>query len=259
MKYNFGLIGHQISYSISPIIHEQVALVLHKDISYKLFDVDKKDLASLIMRMKKNEFQGFNVTKPYKEDLLDYVDVFSDVAKEIKAVNTIYYQNNKVFADNTDVFGFAYLLDYYQIDVKSKRILVLGTGGASKAISYVLKQRGAYYHYASRDALKSMDQKVISYKNINPNDYDIYINATPIGNYPNVNECILKKSQVTNQIVIDLIYRPKVTQLMTYAKKAYNGYIMLLAQAIKSDMLWLGEDLPIHDILDQIKEVIDYE
>ncbi len=259
MKFKFGLIGHQISYSLSPKIHSEVGHILNQRLAYELLDISKEDLSSYIEKLKKGEFQGFNITKPYKESFFDDIDVLSKVAEETKAVNTIYSKDGKIYGDNTDVFGFSYLLDYYQIDIKDKKVLILGTGGASKACGYVCKHRGANYMYASRDKSKKMDKKVISYDEIYPDDYDIYINATPIGTTPLVEQSVLKPEQVTNQIVIDLIYRPKVTKLMSYAKKSYNGYIMLLAQAIKSDMLWMKRDINIHDVLDKVKEVISYE
>lgn len=259
MKYNFGLIGHGISYSLSPKIHQTVGKVISKDINYRIKDLEKDDLNQFIYELKDNLYQGFNVTKPYKEEIYNRVDQLTTVAKNVGAVNTIYVKDGKVIGDNTDVFGFEYLLGYWRIDVKDKNILILGTGGAAKAVAYVLKNKGANYQYASRNSKKEMDEKVISYDEINLDVFDIYINATPIGTYPNVDDCPLDKSKVTNQIVIDLIYNPKQTKLMSYAKKAYNGYIMLLAQAIKSDMLWMNIELNIHDVLDKTKEVISYE
>jgi len=256
MKYNFGLLGHEISYSLSPEIHEHIGKVINKDIQYDLLDVKENLIKSIIQA---NKYQGYNITKPYKKTLLSYVDALSDVAKATEAINTIYMKDGLLIGDNTDVYGFEYLLDYYRIDVRDKHVLILGTGGASKAVAYVLRQRGAFYHYASRNNQKQLEAQVIEYDKINPYLYDIYINATPIGTAPNIEDCVLEKEQVTNQLVIDLIYRPKVTKLMSYAQKAYNGYIMLLAQAIKSEMLWLNQDLNIHDILDTVKEVISYE
>ncbi len=259
MKYKFGLIGHSISYSISKIVHQSIGEAVNKDISFDILDVNEDELQSLISRLKSGEFQGFNVTKPYKQSFFDYIDVLSDVAKEIGAINTLYVKDGLVYGDNTDIYGFEYMLDYYHVHLKGKNVLILGTGGASRAVKYVCEKHGAKCQYASRKKTRVMDAKVISYDDINPDLLDIYINATPIGTFPQVNESVLNQQQVTNQIVLDLIYRPKTTKTMSYAKIAYNGYIMLLAQAIKSEILWIGLDIDIHEVLDKIKEVISYE
>ncbi len=259
MKYNLAILGQGISYSLSPQIHSVIGDLIDEEITYELKDIQRQDLAQAIQALKNHEYQGYNVTKPYKEIILDDVEHLSDVAKKLKAVNTLFIKDGKVYGDNTDVFGFEYLLDYYRIQVSQKHVLILGTGGAAKAVCHVLKKRGAHVTYASRNSLKEMDEKVISYDQINPDDVDIYVNATPIGTFPKMDLAVLKQEQVTNQIIIDLIYRPNRTKLMSFAKTSYNGFVMLLAQAIKSEMLWLNKPLNIHDILDRLKEVIIYE
>lgn len=259
MKYNLAILGQGISYSLSPKIHPVIGDLINEEITYELKDIERQDLAQAVLALKNHEYQGYNVTKPYKEIMIDHIENLSDVAKKLQAVNTLFIKDGMVYGDNTDVFGFEYLLDYYRIQVSQKRVLILGTGGAAKAVCHVLKERGALITYASRNVLKEMDEKVISYDEINPDDVDIYVNATPIGTYPNMNDAVLKQEQVTNQIIIDLIYRPSQTKLMSFAKTSYNGFVMLLAQAIKSEMLWLNKPLNIHDILDRLKEVIIYE
>lgn len=259
MKYNFGLIGNHISYSQSPVIHQKLGKLINEDIEYKILDIEEHQLGIYIDKLKSGEFQGFNVTKPYKECFFDYLDELSEVAKDIQAINTIYIKDGKIIGDNTDVYGFEYLLDVNQIDVENKRVLILGTGGASKAVAYVLKNKGAKYQYASRIKDKKRDQKVISYDEINPYDFDIYINTTPVGTYPDIKSSPLHRDKISNQIVIDLIYNPKITEFMSYANQSVNGLMMLIAQAIQSESLWLKKEIKIVDVLEQIKEVISYE
>ena len=259
MKSKFGILGQHISYSMSPVIHPEIGKFIDKHILYDLNDIDESQLGTYIDLLRQDKYQGYNVTKPYKETVLNYIDVMSQDAHAVQAINTIYCRDGMIYGDNTDIYGFRYLLDYYQIDVENKRVLILGTGGAAKAVAFVLKEKKAVYSYASRDDRKILDQKIVKYEDVNPTDYDIYIQATPIGTTPNINDSILRKDQVTNQIVVDLIYRPKVTKLMSYADKTYNGFMMLLAQAVRSEILWLNEDLEVHDIINHLKEVISYE
>lgn len=256
MKYNFGLIGHKISYSLSPEIHQAIGHFLGIDLTYSLIDIKSDDIESYIKKLKNGIYQGFNVTKPYKEEVIAYIDELSPVARKLKAVNTIYMLDGKIYGDNTDTFGFSYMLDYYQIKVDQKNVLVLGTGGASKAVDHVLQKRGAHVKFASRTPIGEHN---IGYKDIYPSLFDIYVNATPIGTYPHIDDCVLSQNEVSDQVVIDLIYRPKITRLMQYAKISYNGFMMLLAQAVKSEMLWLNHDISIHDTIDYLMEVIKYE
>jgi shikimate dehydrogenase len=259
MNHKFGLIGHHISYSLSSEIHETIGKLINQQITYDLIDIEQNEIKSYILALKENRYDGFNVTKPYKELIIEYVDELSDVAKETKAVNTIYMKDGKVIGDNTDVYGFWYLLTYYGVHIEDKHVLVLGTGGAAKAIYRVLLDQGAHVDFASRQPRDDKNMHMIHYKDIETNHYDLFVNATPIGTYPNVEDCVLAKDEITNQIVIDLIYRPKKTKLMSYADKSYNGFVMLLAQAVKSEMLWLDKTLDIHDVIDKLLEVIDYE
>lgn len=256
MKYKCGLIGHKISYSLSPVIHEQIAKFLDVKMTYDLIDISSDRISDYIDLLKKGIYQGFNVTKPYKEEVIAYMDELSPIAKKLRAVNTIYMLDGKIYGDNTDAYGFAYMLDYYHIKVDRKHVLVLGTGGASKAVFDVLQKRGAHIKFASRTP---KGEHVIGYKDIYPSVFDIYINATPIGTYPHVEDCVLSQNEVSQQLVIDLIYRPKHTKLMQYAQTSYNGFMMLLAQAVKSEMLWLNHDISIHDTIDYLMEVIKYE
>jgi shikimate dehydrogenase len=259
MNHKFGLIGHHISYSLSPEIHEAIGEIIGQKITYDLIDIEPTEIKSYIDLLKSNRYDGFNVTKPYKEIMLTYVDELTETAKQTKAVNTIYMRNNKIIGDNTDVYGFWYLLAYYRININHKNVLVLGTGGAAKAIHQVLLEANAHVTFASRYPKENQEMHMIHYKDIEANHYDIFVNATPIGTYPNIEDCVLAKDEITNQIVIDLIYRPKETKLMRYSEKSYNGFMMLLAQAVKSEMLWLNKELNIHDIIDELLEVINYE
>jgi shikimate dehydrogenase len=190
---------------------------------------------------------------------MKYVDVLTPKASRIRAVNTIYMKNGKIVGDNTDYDGFLGLLTRNRVNVKDKSVYILGAGGAAKAAYIVLSDLGAKTTVVSRQSqgLDPLFQKVITYKKLNPFDVDIYIQATPIGTYPNVSESVLSKVYVENQTVVDLIYNPMETQIMKYAKLGIGGLYMLIIQALKAEEIWWERKIDITDMLvSELKEVI---
>jgi shikimate dehydrogenase len=252
----FALIGHQISYSKSPNIHSYMSKHLKIDFSYDLLDVTQDNLDMLIIQLKNGLYDGFNVTKPYKEIIMNYVDELTDEARIIGAVNTVYLRHNKIVGDNTDYEGFKGLIKRNKIKVLDKHIYILGTGGAAKACYHVLKDLEAIPTFVTRDALK-VNQETIMYKDLDPKDVDIYVQATPVGTYPYHKQSIIDKSLVKNKYVIDLVYRPVQTKILTYAKNGVNGVDMLMIQALKSLSIWLEQDIKLTPTLyKKLKDVI---
>lgn len=252
----FGLIGQNISYSKSPAIHAYMAPYLNVPFKYEILDVKSEDIPTLINDLKSGKYHGFNITIPFKEEVLKYVDRLTEHAKRIGAVNTIYYQNGRVFGDNTDYEGFKGLLKSNKVKVKKKRVYILGTGGAAKAVYMVLKDLGAYVTVVSRKPnLSDVFSRVIGYQSMNPAEIDIIINATPVGTYPNVNDSPLNLDIVKQKTVIDLVYNPKETQIIKHAKYGIGGIDMLIIQAIHSEMDWLNRQIKIKPkLVKQIKE-----
>ncbi|VEU80350.1 shikimate dehydrogenase family protein [Haploplasma axanthum] len=248
---NYGLLGNNISYSKSSELHRVIAKYFGFEVNYELIDIKEESLEKYL----KNKFyQGFNVTKPYKETIIKYLDELSLISKKTGAVNTIYYKNNKLYGDNTDYYGFKYLISYYNIDIKNKRIAILGTGGAAKVIHYYLKKYTSDVYYISRTR---KDNLTISYAEFPKYDFDIIINATPIGTFPNINESPISSEYVNNKIIIDLTYNPRETKLMSYTKDSYNGLIMLIVQALYASKKW-GNEVKINKrIVNEIKELIE--
>jgi shikimate dehydrogenase len=259
MSDRYGLIGKNISYSKSPKIHEFMAKKFGLDVRYDLFDIEESDISQLFKHMRNGTFKGFNVTVPYKQTVMKYVDVLTPKASRIRAVNTIYMKNGKIVGDNTDYDGFLGLLTRNRVNVKDKNVYILGAGGAAKAAYIVLSDLGAKITVVSRQSqgLDPLFQKVTTYKKLNPFDVDVYIQATPIGAYPNVLESVLSKVYVENQTVVDLIYNPMETQIMKYAKLGIGGLYMLIIQALKSEEIWWERKIDITDMLvSELKEVI---
>ena len=253
----FGLIGHQIEYSKSPIVHQKIAALRGYHVDYKIVDVKDDQLAFLIQQLKESTYQGFNVTKPYKTTIMAYLDNLTKAAKEIGAVNTVYMKDGIMFGDNTDIDGFSKALQLHNIDVSHKSVVLLGSGGAARACMMVLKQHDAHIQVLSKtprydDLLGNIE----SYKNLSL-DADVYINATAIGYNPFQD---LNHRFNEQQICLDINYSPIITPVMKHFSQSYNGMTMLISQAIKSQSLWYEQTIHLQDedIL-KIKEALSYE
>jgi shikimate dehydrogenase len=257
---NLGLLGKGITYSLSPLIFDTIAKKLHKTIHYSLYDIDEIEIQGLLSEMRQGRIHGLNVTKPYKEKVIQYCDELSDEAKRIGAVNVLVYQNNKMIGHNTDGYGFMSLLKHYEISITDKRICLLGNGGSSKALYHhlkpVAKEITVYKRHTSSHAVFADNER--HYEQLDHNDCDIYIQTTTLGLNEN-DPCVIHKKDIHHQIVIDLIYHRK-TEIMTYAKASYGGLMMLLYQALKSYEIWSKEDLSTrHDLIVDIEEVLNLE
>ena len=237
----YGLLGYKLSHSQSKIIHEYFFETNGIDASYDLIEIEENEIKEKLDLIRSGYYQGFNVTIPYKEKVIKFLDKLSDAAKEIGAVNTIYLEDGLLIGDNTDYLGFIDELNHLGIEVENTNVYVLGSGGASKAICYALSEIHAKPIVVSRDK-----DKGILYSELYDIDcFDMIVNTTPVGMYPNIDGEILTKDIVSKaHICIDLICNPKQTKFLEYAKKGYNGICMLIFQAIHAERLW-GNDIEI--------------
>lgn len=233
----YGLLGRTLRHSYSPQIH-----ALLGDYEYRLFEVEPQDLEAFL---KKREFGGINVTIPYKKDVLPYLSGISDNAKRIGAVNTIIVkEDGGLYGDNTDYDGFLCLVQKSGFQVKGKKALVLGTGGASLPISAVLSDLGA------REIVFISRSGENNYQNLSRHaDADLIVNTTPVGMYPNNLKSPLSLSEFPNLSgVLDIVYNPQKTKLILDAERlgipAYSGLLMLVAQGKRAAELFLGHDIP---------------
>ena len=225
----YGLIGEKLGHSYSKKIHESFGKY-----DYDLIELDKE---SFIHFMEARDFTGINVTIPYKKKVIPFCDDLTPIAKAIGSVNTIYFQKGKLIGDNTDYFGFNYMLQRSGIVLKDKKVLILGAGGSSLTVVKAAKDlKAKEIIVASRTGLNGM----ISMKQISEHaDSQIIINATPVGMYPHNGEFIVSlKDFPFCEGVIDLIYNPLLTHLLYEAKSLKipfsNGLSMLVAQAVRS-------------------------
>ncbi|MGL2967489.1 shikimate dehydrogenase family protein [Flavobacterium sp. XGLA_31] len=242
-RRRYGLIGKNIAYSFSKnYFTEQFALGNFVDCSYENFDIPTiQEFPTIIAN--NPDLKGLNVTIPYKEAVIPYLDKLSKTAAQIGAVNVIRFtKKGKLKGYNSDYYGFMKSLEAL-LQPHHKKALILGTGGAAKAVAFALDQLGILYTFVSREEKGGM----IDYDRINATTFDNYhiiINCTPLGTSPNTKEFppIPYAFFTDKHIAFDLIYNPEETQFLKKAKKqgaiTKNGYEMLILQAEKAWKIW---------------------
>ncbi len=233
---NYGLLGKELKHSFSPMIHNMLG-----DYAYKLYEVKEEELQSF---MKDNDLDGFNVTIPYKKEVMKYLDDLSDRAKVVGSVNTVVRRpDGTLYGDNTDMPGFLMKLEFAGLEVSGKKALVLGSGGASLAVKAALKELGAKTVTISRSGPDN-------YENLDKHsDAEIIVNTTPVGMYPDNGKSPLSLSAFKNlKGVVDIIFNPNKTELLLQAEKLgipyANGLYMLVAQAYESSKQFQQRDIP---------------
>ena len=234
----FGLIGKKISYSFSKKYFEQkFQKLLLNDHSYNIIDLENLDNIKNIFETE--HLKGLNVTIPYKEKIIPFIDELSDEAKEIGAINCISVENGKTKGYNTDAFGFEKTLLLHKKE-HHKTAIILGNGGAAKAVQYVLKKNQIPYITVSRTT-------EINYENLSENlvkENLIIIQCTPVGTFPNIEDSVpFPFDGITeNHLIIDLIYNPEYTKFIRNCAekgaKTVNGLYMLEQQAEKAWEIW---------------------
>jgi shikimate dehydrogenase len=246
----FGLIGYPLSHSFSmKYFTAKFRKENIKDCEYINFPIETiEKLPSLISQNK--DLTGLNVTIPYKEQVIGYLDKIDETASEIGAVNTIKIQRSQgdytLEGYNTDAYGFYSSIKPHMEKVH-KKALILGTGGASKAIAHVFNQLGVDYIFVSRNPRK---ENHISYNELNSNlinSHKIIVNTSPLGTYPDVDSCpdIPYEYITAEHLLYDLVYNPELTKFLEIGlkkgAKTINGLKMLHLQAEKAWEIWNSE------------------
>ena len=234
----YGLIGHPLKHSFSRELFTKKFEYEGLDCRYQNFDLKTiEELHEVLERYP--DLCGFNVTIPYKEAIIPYLDEMDETARQVGAINVVTLKNGKLKGYNTDVYGFEQLLERATKGKTINHALVLGTGGASKAVQYVLKQRQIPFSTVSRDAEKGdFTYDALTDEILKQNH--LIINTTPLGMSPRINDFpdIHYQGLSNKHILIDLIYNPKHTAFMelgmTWGAKVYNGMQMFEEQAKKT-------------------------
>lgn len=249
----YGLIGEKLGHSYSKIIHERLA-----DYTYDLIPLNREEFHTF---MKMKDFTAINVTIPYKQDVIPYLDELDPLARKIGAVNTIVNRNGRLIGYNTDFYGFSYMLLHNNIEVAGRKCLVLGNGGTSHTVQAVLTHLGAAeVLVVSRKGGDSCTPDASEYPGCNIStttyetcyakhtDAEIIVNTTPLGMYPNIDASPLDLTDFRNcSAIVDVIFNPKTTKLVGQAEelgiKAVTGLEMLVAQAKQAIEYFLDKEL----------------
>ena len=237
----YGLVGKTLQHSFSANFFSDYFANENIVAKYQNFEIEAVDHIQSVFDLKP---AGLNVTIPYKESVLPYLDELDPLARTIGAVNTIVFDGNHKIGYNTDVFGFQQSIKPFLTN-QHERAIIFGTGGAAKAVAFVLQEIGIDVLFVSRKASgipKHFDYSAVNSHMINA--CKLIINCTPVGTHPHIDECldIPYESMGIEHLAIDLIYNPTETQFLKKAKaqgaSIMNGESMLKTQAMKSWALW---------------------
>lgn len=237
----FGLLGRKLGHSLSPQIHSHLC-----DYEYKLYPMEPECLDGFFSD---TSLKGFNVTIPYKIEAFNRCHERSETAEKVGSVNTVIRRpDGTLFGDNTDYFGFLYMAKKCGCDFSGKKVLILGSGGASLTVQHVARDEDA------KEIIVVSRSGENNYDNISRHyDADIIVNTTPVGMYPNNGERLIDLSKFTKcRKALDLIYNPARTVFLLDAQKlgidCINGLYMLVAQALRAAEIFTGESIPLSRI-----------
>ena len=254
-KFSFGIIGKPLSHSLSPLLHNFWFKKYNVSANYSLLEITPDEIEETIKRIKKKELQGINVTVPYKQAVIPFLDLLVGDAKETLSVNTVMLnEEGKIVGDNTDVYGFeqGFISKLKNQNLEQSKVLILGAGGVTSSVIYALSKKGIKQIFVSNRTLKKAEEikkrfpfiEIIEWKNIEEKTekMDILINATSLGlkNGNNFNQEF--KVTKSNLVYYDIIYNPEETEIIKKLKKrniqTFNGLEMFIYQGQKSFSLW---------------------
>ena len=253
MKKHFGIIGNPISHSLSPVLHQYWFKKYDIDADYSIIELTNKDLPRVVKKIRERELSGLNVTLPFKQKILNYVDKVVNDAELTGSVNTVLFNHNKkVIGENTDVFGLqaAYLKEIE--NSSNKKVLIIGAGGVSPSVVLSIKKSGIKNIFiTNRTNEKCIFLKkkfkflnIVSWENLEAEikNFDIIINATSLGLKNGPNFTFNFENTKNDLIYIDTIYNPLETKTYKFlkeeGKKVFNGLDMFIYQGQKSFYLW---------------------
>lgn len=254
------LLGSPVEHSFSPMMHNASFQKLDINAKYLAFDVHPNTLKQAVEGLRALQFIGANITIPHKVNVMQYVDVLDPKAAMIGACNTLVHKNEKVYGYNTDVSGFIESFKQINFEFKNKKIAILGTGGAAKAVLVGFLCEGVEtVHLFSRTLEKAQElsNSIVDYQNIIPMtydildsnyDYDVVVNTTPLGMHPNEGKIVVNPTDIgyKDTVFYDLIYNPNETEFLRLARlsnrRTMNGLDMLIYQGLDALQLWFEFD-----------------
>lgn len=271
MKKIYGIIGDPVAHSLSPVMHNAAFEKLGMDAIYHAFRVSPEEVGDAIRGAKSLGISGLNVTIPLKEKALFFVDA-EEVAKKVGAINTIDFCSGTPVGYNTDGIGSLRVLKETVGQIKGKKVLILGAGGAAKAISFYLDGAGAKITIANRTKERAvhltskLSNADFSGLGVELKEYvkasDILINATSVGMHPNEDATLVSADMMHPDLVVfDIVYNPMETKLLREAKRAgvkkrVDGVKMLVYQGAASFRIWTKEEPPIKTMEKAVKDAL---
>ncbi len=276
------IVGHPVKHSYSPFIHNIALNLTGLDYIYLPFDIPQDNLKSAIKGFLALGIKGFNVTLPYKEAIIPYLQTISEEASTVGSVNTVVNDLGKLVGYNTDVHGVMETLLPYKDEISGLEVSIIGAGGGARAVIYALIR---YFKPAKINIINRSEQRAESLKiyfsekmkfdaietfelfppDILPvlNNSKLIINATPIGMSPDADDSPINNSKifVPSQIVFDIVYNPVNTKFLQMAKEegavVLDGIKMLVYQAARSFELWTGTPMPVEGVYDALKKYLE--
>lgn len=262
----FGILGNPLSHSLSPAMHQYLLNEIGQMGRYHTFEVPEQRLADKVRELKSLGFRGFNVTVPYKQAIMSHLDDIDEEARFIGAVNTVLLKNGRLSGFNTDSHGFIKALKINQVQTKDNAAVVLGAGGAARAVIFNLIRCGIKKLFIfnrtlqraeslSGEVAKFCDSAEITFGELKKDEVtrginacQLIVNATPLGMWPNVNQSpYLFESDASGLAAIDLIYNPLQTMFLKTAEQAgaktIDGLDMFIFQGVEALKIWLEEEI----------------
>jgi shikimate dehydrogenase len=255
IEKKYGIIGKPLSHSLSPTLHNFWFKKNNLKANYSLIEIEKNQISDIINKIRTKELHGVNITVPYKQEVIPYLDLIINDAKETSSINTIYLNDeDKIVGENTDVYGFeqSFINKLEDENLSKKNFLILGAGGVTLSIVYALKKKKVRKLFISNRTLQKAENIKIKFPFIEivpwetiyqkSEDVDVIINATSLGMKNSSDfEKLIKKFKL-GLIYYDVIYNPIETKMLKYFKenkaKTFNGLEMFLFQGQKSFSLW---------------------
>ncbi|WP_163537825.1 shikimate dehydrogenase [Gracilibacillus sp. YIM 98692] len=273
MSLSLGLIGHPIGHSLSPWIHDHFIQLAGLDGEYKLYEGDHEQLPSVLKKLREEQIDGFNVTVPYKQVIVDYLDEIDQDAETLGAVNTVVNENGKWKGYSTDGEGYVRSIKepYPDLFHSQTSVLILGAGGAARGIYRALmQQKVKNIDIANRTQEKAKDlltlQKddknsdVLSFEQAEAqlSKYDLIVQTTSVGMKPNTDKQIIQLNNVKQGAVVsDIVYQPITTKLLADAKSRgahiHHGHAMLLYQGQLAFEKWTGKNLDVGHLVHKLE------
>ena len=250
MNKSYFIIGNPVEHSLSPKIHNFWFKENNINSVYEKETLTEDKLEVFVQKIRKGDINGANITVPFKQKIIPYLDELTDLSKKTQSVNTLFKKDNLVVGDNTDVYGFSQSILNQNINLQNKKALILGAGGVAPSLITALEDLSIGQIYIKNRTfekllkLKASFERIIPLKQDEENEYDIVINATSVG-LKKDDKINFSFDNLKNKVIFyDTIYNPPMTNLLKVAKEKnhtiINGKSMLFLQAQKAFQIWTG-------------------